>query len=174
MVGRRGKHRRPGAGRCRLARHSTSREGRPPTMPRAKRTARKTAEDVEAASPAPRSGRSGASLTLRINFGAYGQLGPGKVRLLELIDQHGSISVAGRAMAMSYLRAWKLVDAVNALFQEQVVTTQRGGSHGGGASLTPFGRQVVENYRRMESEATAVATPRLQALQKSLSRAIKA
>lgn len=141
-------------------------------MSRAKRTARKTA-DGAAAAPAPRS-QSGASLTLRINFGSYGQLGPGKIRLLELIDQHGSISVAGRAMAMSYLRAWKLVDAVNALFQEQVVTTQRGGSHGGGASLTPFGRGVVENYRRLESEATAVATPRLLALQKSLSRAIKA
>ena len=123
--------------------------------------------------PAPRAkaaANGGASLTLRVNFGAYGALGPGKIRLLELIDQHGSISVAGRAMAMSYLRAWKLVESVNALFDEPVVSTQRGGARGGGAELTSFGRRVVENYRSMEHEAMAVAMPRLQALQKSLTR----
>jgi len=31
-----------------------------------------------------------------------GGVGPGKIRLLELIDETGSTSAAGRAMAMSY------------------------------------------------------------------------
>jgi molybdate transport system regulatory protein len=48
-------------------------------------------------------------LTLRLDFSNGHRLGPGKVRLLEAIDQHGSISAAGRALGMSYRRAWLLV-----------------------------------------------------------------
>ena len=35
-----------------------------------------------------------AALTIRVDFGAQGALGPGKVRLLELISKHGSISAS--------------------------------------------------------------------------------
>lgn len=46
-----------------------------------------------------------ARLTLRVDF-AHGQaIGHGKIRLLEAIREHGSISAAGRAMGMSYRRA---------------------------------------------------------------------
>jgi len=45
-------------------------------------------------------------LTLRIDFDKARQLGPGKVRLLELIGEHGSITAASRLMDMSYRRAW--------------------------------------------------------------------
>ena len=40
-------------------------------------------------------------------------MGPGKIRLLELINETGSISAAGRALAMSYRQAWLLVDEIN-------------------------------------------------------------
>ena len=50
-------------------------------------------------------------LTLRIDFDADRAIGPGKVKLLEMIDKHGSISEAGRQMRMSYRRAWLLVDS---------------------------------------------------------------
>ena len=52
-------------------------------------------------------------LTLRIDFDASGSVGPGKIRLLEFVRDKGSISAAGRAMDMSYRRAWLLVDALN-------------------------------------------------------------
>jgi molybdate transport system regulatory protein len=52
-----------------------------------------------------------ARLTIRVDPGTGGALGPGKVRLLELIHAHGSISGAGRAMGMSYRQAWLLVDS---------------------------------------------------------------
>jgi hypothetical protein len=48
-------------------------------------------------------------LTLRIDFDAERAIGPGKVRLLELIDKHGSISAAGRQMEMSRGRAQQAV-----------------------------------------------------------------
>ncbi len=37
-------------------------------------------------------------------------VGPGKAELLEHIRETGSISAAGRAMGMSYKRAWMLVE----------------------------------------------------------------
>jgi molybdate transport system regulatory protein len=44
-------------------------------------------------------------LTLRIDFDEQRSIGPGKIRLLELIDALGSISAAGRQMGMSHRRA---------------------------------------------------------------------
>ena len=77
---------------------------------------------------------------------------PGKICLLELIAEHGSISAAGRALGMSYRRAWLLVDELNHLFAEPVVAGQIGGRSGGGASLTPFGARLVECYREIERQ----------------------
>ncbi len=92
-------------------------------------------------------------LTLRIDFADSRAVGPGKVRLLELVGETGSISAAGRAMGMSYRRAWLLVDALNQTFRTPVVETRGGGVGGGGASLTPFGLRLVSCYRAMEQEA---------------------
>ena len=73
-------------------------------------------------------------LFLRIDFDEARAIGPGKIKLLELIDALGSISAAGRRMKMSYRRAWLLVDSLNKCFQEPLVASQTGGTHGGGAS----------------------------------------
>ena len=75
----------------------------------------------------PARGGDEARLTIRIDFGGHGALGPGKVRLPELIGAQGSISAAGRAMGMSYRRAWLLIDSLNQAFREPVVATQHGG-----------------------------------------------
>ena len=76
-------------------------------------------------------------LTLRIDFDGGRALGPGKVRLLELVGETGSISAAGRAMGMSYRRAWLLVDALNQTFSQPVTETRGGGAGGGGAPPPP-------------------------------------
>ena len=109
-----------------------------------------------------------AKLTLRVDFDNATRLGPGKVRLLELIGEHGSISAAGRAMGMSYRRAWLLVDSLNHAFKEPVVLTQLGGSGGGGAALSGFGQAVVDHYRAMEHEAAAAVARRLHQLERAL------
>ena len=109
-------------------------------------------------------------LTVRIDFGADRALGPGKIRLLEAIGKTGSISRAGRALGMSYRRAWLLIDDMNRTFRAAVVATQPGGVKGGGAALTPFGVALIENYRAIEAQAAAAAMPRLQALENSLRR----
>lgn len=116
----------------------------------------------------PNRGAERAQLTLRVDFGPYGALGPGKIRLLELIERHGSITAAGKNMDMSYRRAWLLVNSINEMFDEPAVAKQHGGSGGGNAMLTKFGQKLVAYYRDMEREAQAAVSPRLRALQKSL------
>lgn len=103
-----------------------------------------------------------ATLSIRIDLAPDIRIGPGKVRLLELIDETGSISGAGRALAMSYRRAWLLVDEMNRTLASPVVSAKPGGRSGGGAALTPFGERVVACYREIEREASALALRRLE------------
>jgi molybdate transport system regulatory protein len=109
-----------------------------------------------------------AKLTLRIDFETAGAIGPGKIRLLEHLRDTGSISAAGRAMDMSYRRAWLLIDTLNQAFREPVVTTKLGGKAGGGAALTPFGEELVRNYREMELVAHAALRPHLVMLEAAI------
>jgi molybdate transport system regulatory protein len=105
-----------------------------------------------------------AKLTLRIDFETADAIGPGKIRLLEHVRDTGSISAAGRAMDMSYRRAWLLIDRLNNAFREPVVATKLGGRAGGGAALTPFGAALIKNYREMEELAHAALRPHLPTL----------
>jgi len=108
------------------------------------------------------------NLTIRVNLGEYGSLGPGKIALMEHISKHGSISSAGKEMGMSYRRAWLLVDEINHIFREPLVETQLGGSGGGGARLTKLGRDIVGRYRSIEGAAATASAADLRALKASL------
>ena len=109
-----------------------------------------------------------AGLTIRVDLGAFGNLGPGKIALMELISKHGSITAAGKEMGMSYRRAWLLVDEINHIFREPLVETQMGGSGGGGARLTRLGRDVVGRYRAIEGAAATASAADLRALKAAL------
>lgn len=85
-------------------------------------------------------------------------IGPGKADLLEAIDREGSISAAGRAMGLSYRRAWMLVDSMNRCWSDRLVTTTAGGGSAKGAQLTNSGRAVLENYRALERQLAEAAT----------------
>src|SRR5262249_55208205 len=125
------------------------------TASKAKR-ARKSAAVKTSAAPVakPKARRKSerAFPYVRILIGEMG-LGPGKVDLLEAIGRTGSISAAGRELGMSYRRAWLLVDALNHMFPDALVTAAPGGSRGGGAKLTDYGRGVAAAYRRVEERA---------------------
>ena len=84
-------------------------------------------------------------------------IGPGKADLLDAIIAEGSISAAGRALGMSYRRCWLLVDVMNRCWAEPVVETATGGSHGGGASVTAFGRRLLDEYRALQERIEAGA-----------------
>jgi len=114
--------------------------------------------------------RSLPSLSVRIDLDAEGRIGPGKIQLLEKIREFGSISAAGRAMDMSYKRAWDLVDEINRICRQAAVERQTGGRNGGGAMLTPFGISLVARYRKIERDAASAVRKELAALRSDIGR----
>src|SRR6056297_2256594 len=117
--------------------------------------------DDAPSSPPPR-------LRIRVLFGGDAMLGPGKADLLERIGETGSIAAAGRAMAMSYKRAWSLVEEMNRAFRDPLVDSSRGGARGGGARLTDTGSEVLANYRKLEEIMAEAGAARIGAIQSML------
>lgn len=89
---------------------------------------------------------NGPTLSIKIRL-THGVIGPGKITLLEHVDSLGGISAAAREMGMTYRRAWHLIDSLNKALGRPVVATATGGTGGGGAHLTEFGRELVQRYR---------------------------
>jgi len=113
------------------------------------------------------------SLSVRIDLDPEGRIGPGKIQLLENIKANGSISAAGRAMDMSYKRAWDLVGEINRICGHVAVERQTGGKNGGGAALTPFGLSLVARYRNIERAAASAVRKELMALRTDIGRSKK-
>jgi molybdate transport system regulatory protein len=74
-------------------------------------------------------------------------IGLGKINLLALLGEAGSISAAARQMGMSYRRAWFLLNSMQSGFRDPLFVTERGGSSKGGATLTPLGKDLIRRYR---------------------------
>jgi molybdate transport system regulatory protein len=108
---------------------------------------------------------------LRVMLGDEIAFGPGKADLLEAIRETGSISGAGKKMGMSYRRAWLLVDAMNRCFQQPVVDAAKGGANGGGTQLTALGKQVLEHYRTLQKEVSAITDKHFENLKPLLRKA---
>ena len=89
-------------------------------------------------------------LSIDTTLGTF--LGDTRIRLLEAIGRHGSISRAARAVPMSYKAAWDAVDAMNNLAESPLVESAVGGRQGGGTRLTPYGTQLITIYRALEQE----------------------
>jgi len=103
-------------------------------------------------------------LWIKIYFGNRGQIGPGKIRLLQGISEQRSITAAARASNMSYRRAWLLVDQMNKTFGAPVVRTHTGGNTRGGAELTPLGEEIVARYLELLGQAQSQSEGKLDQL----------
>jgi len=100
----------------------------------------------------------------RIDFAEHSSLGPGKIRLLEVIRDSGSLSQGARNIGMSYRRAWLLVESLKQSFQEPVTVASTGGKDGGGMLVTEFGDALIKNYRELERDFETLAARRLHAI----------
>ena len=95
-------------------------------------------------------------------------MGPGRADLLDGIRATGSIAAAGRRMGMSYKRAWRLAEALNATFAGPLIEASKGGVAGGGAHLTPLGEQVLTAYRDLEATASEAGAAPIATLREAL------
>ncbi|MGQ0455795.1 MAG: winged helix-turn-helix domain-containing protein [Hyphomicrobium sp.] len=109
-------------------------------------------------------------IVLRIDFDDERYIGHGRIELLELIAEHGSIAKAAAAMDMSYKRAWYLIDEFSSVFAEPLLEKQHGGKGGGAARLTPFGVELVRAYREMEATAAKILAKTLKPIERKLAR----
>ena len=96
-------------------------------------------------------------------------VGPGKIALVEAIAETGSISAAARSLGMSYRRAWLLVDELNRSMKSPAVVGSVGGRHGGGATVTATGHELVKRYRAIEDTSREAAARDIAALVRMLS-----
>ena len=69
-----------------------------------------------------------------------------RVQLLEAIEATGSISAAAERLGVQYRLAWERLEEMEDGLGLRLVERHVGGAHGGGASLTPTGRELIERF----------------------------
>lgn len=84
-------------------------------------------------------------------------MGQGPYRLLRLAAEKGSLRQAALVMGMSYSKAHAMVKRLEASLHRQVLQSQAGGVRGGGTQLTPFGRELLAEYERLQEAVSASA-----------------
>ncbi|HJR63194.1 MAG TPA: hypothetical protein VJ803_05785 [Gemmatimonadaceae bacterium] len=84
-------------------------------------------------------------------------LGPRYVRLLEGVDRTGTIREASLGTGLSYRTCLERIRRMERTLGARVVTTHRGGSGRGGASLTPVAKQLIQAYRHWRDDVERVS-----------------
>jgi molybdate transport system regulatory protein len=107
---------------------------------------------------------------MRVSAGEAIAVGPGKIALLQAIQQTRSITAAAKALDMSYRRAWMLVDQLNASLKQPAVRSVIGGERGGGSELTEVGVELVRLYRRIEERAAKACAADIKSLMALVAR----
>ena len=79
-------------------------------------------------------------------------LGVDRIRLLEKIDELGSITRAAKAVGISYKTAWDTINLINNLAEKPLVDRLTGGKGGGGTSLTAEGKKVITQFHTIQEE----------------------
>jgi molybdate transport system regulatory protein len=69
-----------------------------------------------------------------------------RVELLQAIDRSGSISAAAEIMNIQYRLAWQRVHEMEERLGLSLVHTTTGGAGGGGATLTPTARDLIDRF----------------------------
>jgi molybdate transport system regulatory protein len=76
-------------------------------------------------------------------------MGVGRVEILRAIDSSGSILQASRVAGIPYRRIWGALRDMERLLEFSLVRTKRGGSNGGGTSLTPRAKALLDRFDRL-------------------------
>ncbi len=93
--------------------------------------------------------------SLWLEFEGARFFGPGRVELLERIDQTGSINQAAKQMRMSYKKAWEMVTEFNTQAQNPLVIVQAGGEKGGGSVITKEARELIAYHKKLRVRFSA-------------------
>ena len=93
-------------------------------------------------------------LSLRLYFEEKA-FGPGMVALLRAVEKTGSLQRAARSMNMAYSKAWKMLRVAEKEWGFLLTDRETGGRDGGGSTLTPQAKELMEAYLSFRRDAEA-------------------
>jgi molybdate transport system regulatory protein len=77
--------------------------------------------------------------------------GSGRLRILNTIEEQGSILAAAKELHMSYRAVWGKIKATEDRLGQLLLNRRVGGAQGGGSELTPLGKALVERFRELQN-----------------------
>ena len=83
--------------------------------------------------------------------------GPGIATLLERVREHHSLRAGAASMGMAYSKAWRIIRTAEGVFGCKLLSSTIGGSHGGGAVLTPEAERLLDAYAVFSAQVEAFA-----------------
>ena len=83
--------------------------------------------------------------------------GPGLIKLLEHLEESGSMKEACQKMEMSYSKGWKIINRAERELETPLLIRHQGGRSGGKCEITAEGKTLMEKYRAMEAEVKMCA-----------------
>jgi len=81
--------------------------------------------------------------------------GAGRMRILNAVEEYGSILAASKELRMSYRAVWGKIKATEDRLGRPLLSRRTGGAQGGGSELTPLGKALVERFRELQASAKA-------------------
>lgn len=85
-------------------------------------------------------------------------VGRDRIKVLEAVAEHKSISKAAKAVGFSYKAAWDAVTAINNLLPSPAFVTKAGGRSGGGAEVTAEGLKLIETFHKLEDRLSRLSS----------------
>jgi molybdate transport system regulatory protein len=77
--------------------------------------------------------------------------GAGRLRILELVAEHGSIHAAAKVLKMSYRAVWGKIKATEDRLGQTLVRRKPDGARRGGSELTPFATTIMDGFRQLQT-----------------------
>ena len=90
--------------------------------------------------------------------------GMGRVKILEAIEQHGSINAAAKALRMSYRAVWGRIKATEERLGKELIVRTTGGVSGGGSALTPYAKELITEFKAFRRQVLDEADERFDKL----------
>lgn len=83
--------------------------------------------------------------------------GEGRLKMLQLVEELGSMNRAAAEMGMSYRTLWGKLHATEEALGVKLLETSVGGGQSGGTRLTDEARKLMACYRTMNGDVTECA-----------------
>lgn len=83
--------------------------------------------------------------------------GSGREHMLEAIERLGSMNKAAKELNMSYRALWGRIKSTEERMGARILVTKPGGGKECGSALTPTGKKLLKNYKRIRQRIAKVS-----------------